>query len=166
MTSKIKWDCLTTSMSDYENPWEFNGNSFTSEDIGKFVGFVYMIESLNDGRLYIGRKYFHSIRKVKGKARRQRKESDWKTYYGSSKELLTLVEEYGKLNFKRIILSLHTTRGDCNYEEVKQQFLHDVLEDDRYLNENINGKWHRKPQHILEGRVLNENYRLGKRTEV
>lgn len=145
-------------MSDYENPWEFNGKPFTSEDIDKFVGFVYCIECNKTNQLYIGRKYFHSIRKVRGKTRRQRKESDWKTYYGSSKELLTLVEEYGKLNFKRVILSLHTTRGDCNYEEVRQQFLYNVLEDDRFLNENINGKWHRKPLHIVEGRKLNERY--------
>jgi hypothetical protein len=147
-------------MSEYENPWLFNGKPFTTEDIGKSVGFVYLIESLIDGKLYIGRKYFHSIRKVKGKTRRQRKESDWKTYYGSSEELKTIILEHGKNNFKRVILSLHSTKGDVNYEEVKQQFLNNVLEDDRFLNENINGKWHRKPAHIVEGRILNEDYRL------
>src|SRR6056300_1619583 len=133
--------------NDYDNPWTFNNKIFTSEDIGNYVGYVYVIESPT-GELYIGRKYFHSIRKVAGKTRRQRKESDWKKYYGSSKELLTLIEKYGKVDFKRIILSLHTTRGDCNYEEVKQQFLNNVLEDDRFINENINGKWHRKASHI------------------
>lgn len=151
--------------NDYDNPWTFNDKIFTSEDIGNYVGYVYVIESPT-GELYIGRKYFYSIRKVKGKTRRQRKESDWKKYYGSSKELLTLIEKYGKVEFKRIILSLHTTRGDCNYEEVKQQFLHNVLEDDRFINENINGKWHRKASHILEGRKLNENYRIPRRSQI
>jgi hypothetical protein len=151
--------------NDYDNPWTFNNKIFTSEDIGNYVGYVYVIESPT-GELYIGRKYFHSIRKVTGKTRRQRKESDWKKYYGSSKELLTLIEKYGKVDFKRIILSLHTTRGDCNYEEVKQQFLHNVLEDDRFINENINGKWHRKASHILEGRKLNENYRIPRRSQI
>jgi len=151
--------------NDYDNPWTFNNKIFTSEDIGNYVGYVYVIESPT-GELYIGRKYFHSIRKVTGKTRRQRKESDWKKYYGSSKELLTLIEKYDKVDFKRIILSLHTTRGDCNYEEVKQQFLHNVLEDDRFINENINGKWHRKASHILEGRKLNENYRIPRRSQI
>ena len=142
---------------EYTNKWKFNGKEFNSEDIGKFEGFVYVIET-PDGRFYIGRKYFSSIRKVKGMLRRRRLESDWKNYYGSSTVLKGLVEEHGKDRFNRIILSLHKTRGDCNYEEVKQQFLHDVLEDSNFLNDNINGKWHRKPQHIIDDRVINEEY--------
>ena len=152
--------------SNYDNPWQFNSKPFTSEDIGNFVGFVYVIENLIDGKIYIGRKYFYSRRKQKGKTRRVKKESDWKTYYGSSEYLKELVKEHGKENFRRVIISLHTTEGDCNYEEVRQQFLHNVLEDDRFLNENINGKWHRKPKHIIDGRVINEDYRIFERTEV
>lgn len=147
-------------MTDYENPWSFNDKPFTSDDIGKFVGFVYVIECLVNGKKYIGRKYFHTVRKVKGKTRRVRKESNWKTYYSSSEELKKLVESYGQDQFKRVILSLHTTQGDCNYEEVKLQFQHNVLENDDFLNDNINGKWHKKPSHIVEGRLLNESYRL------
>ncbi len=37
-----------------------------------------------------------------------------------------------------------------NYEEVREQFLHGVLEDETYINGNINGKWHRAPEHIRE----------------
>lgn len=151
---------------EYENPWLFNGEPFTSADIGKFVGFVYCIESLVDNKVYIGRKYFYSRRKAKGATRRKKSESNWKQYYSSSDTVKQLVEQHGKENFKRTILSLHTTEGDCNYEEVRQMFLHNVLEDDRFLNENINGKWHRKPKHIIDGRLLNENYRIPERTEV
>ena len=136
----------------YDNPWRFDGEVFDSEDIDKYQGFVYCIVNRVNGRKYIGRKYFHSIRKVKGKTRRQRSESDWKTYYGSSKELQEDIKKYGKEKFDRTILSLHITRGDCNYEEVKQQFLYNVLEEDGFYNENINGKWHRKPQYISEAR--------------
>jgi len=138
---------------DYDNPWLFNNEVFNDSDIGKFVGFVYLIVNNITSKKYIGRKYFHQVRKVKGKSRRQRSDSDWKKYYGSSKGLLDDVESLGKENFTRIILSLHTTRGDCNYEEVKQQFNQNVLEEEGWYNENINGKWHRKPTHIAEARL-------------
>lgn len=136
----------------YENPWSFNGEIFESSDIDDFQGFVYLIRNKTTDKKYIGRKYFYSIRKVKGKKKRVRSESDWKKYYGSSKELLTDVEKHGIMNFERHILSLHITRGDCNYEEVKQQFLNNVLEEDNWYNENISGKWRRIRQRILEGR--------------
>lgn len=144
---------------EYTNKWQFHGKDFDSEDIGKSQGFVYVIET-PDGKLYIGKKFFYSIRKKKGFIRRQRAESDWKNYYGSSEYLKEIVKEQGKDSFKRIILSLHKTRGDCGYEEVKQQFSHDVLENDNFLNDNINGKWFRKPQHIIDDRIINEDYNL------
>ena len=144
----------------YENSWSFNGKAFTSKDINNFVGFVYVILSQITGRFYIGRKYFFSLRRKKGEARRRKKESNWKDYYGSNEVLLQEISEQGKENYQRIILSLHTTKGDVNYEEVKQQFLCNVLEDDKYYNDNINGKWYRKADHIVKGRLLNEHYRL------
>lgn len=146
--------------TEYDNPWTFNDEPFYSEDIGKFVGFVYIIESIDDGRRYVGRKYFHNLRKVKGKTKRQRSESDWKNYYGSSEELKKLVAEKGKERFKRTIYSLHTTKGDCNYQEVRIQFKLDVLENETFINDNINGKWFKKPLHIVEGRKLNECYSI------
>jgi hypothetical protein len=151
---------LTIIETDYENPWTFNNKPFTSEDIQKYVGFVYVIIQQDSGRRYIGRKYFHTLRKEKGKAKRVRRESDWKKYYGSSGDVKADVKALGKDKFQRIILSLHTTRGDCNYEEVKQQFKNDVLEDTIYYNDNINGKWYRKSDHIVEGRIYNEDFRL------
>ena len=144
---------------EYTNKWQFNGEDFDTENIGNAEGFVYVIES-PDGRFYIGKKFFWSIRKKKGFLRRKKQESDWKRYYGSSDSLKELVELYGKDQFKRIILSLHKTKGDCNYEEVRQQFIHNVLEDERFMNDNINGKWHRKPQHIIDDRIINDMYDL------
>jgi len=145
---------------DYENPWLFNGKPFNTEDIKKYEGFVYVIISQITLRVYIGRKYFYSKRKKKGATRRTTTESNWKVYYGSNKTLQDEVKEHGKENYKRIILSLHTTKGDVNYEEVKQQFIQNVLEDDKYYNDNINGKWYRKADHIVKGRLLNEDFRL------
>jgi hypothetical protein len=134
-------------MTNYENPWTFNGKEFTSEDIGDSYGFVYLITTPN-GQKYIGRKYFWSVRKVKGKSRRQRSESDWKSYYGSSDIIKEQIKQSDKNQFKREIVSLHSTAGRVNYEEVREQFAHEVLEREEYINENINGKWHRSPEHI------------------
>jgi hypothetical protein len=134
-------------MANYENPWTFNGKAFDSEDIGDAYGFVYLITT-PDNKKYIGRKYFWSVRKVKGKSRRQRSESDWKKYYGSSDILKAQIKESDRSLFRREIISLHSTKGRVNYEEVKEQFAYGVLEDDNYLNDNINGKWHRGPEHI------------------
>ena len=127
--------------TSYENPWIFNNEIFDSCHINKFYGFVYEIECIITGKKYIGRKYFS--RKVGNK----RKESDWKTYYGSSKELLKDILLLGCNNFKRTILTLHTTRGDVNYWETKLQFELDVLNSRDeygckiYYNGNILMRW-------------------------
>jgi hypothetical protein len=134
-------------MASYENPWTFDGKEFDSEDIGNSYGFVYLI-STPTGQKYIGRKYFWSIRKAKGKSRRQRSESDWKSYYGSSEVLKEQIKQSDKSLFKREIISLHSTKGRVNYEEVREQFANEVLENDEFINDNINGKWHRSPEHI------------------
>ena len=122
----------------YENPWFFDGFVFDSEDIEKFEGFVYCIVNRKTEEKYIGRKYFYTIQKVKGKTRRQRKESNWKDYYGSSKKLLTDIEKYAKFNFSRHILSLHSTRGDCNRTEVELQWKLNILhEENGWYNDSI-----------------------------
>ena len=51
---------------DYGNPWFYNGNPFTSNDIGDNFGFVYLIENKLNGRKYIGRKYLWQFRTPKG----------------------------------------------------------------------------------------------------
>ena len=42
----------------YENPWYYKGTAFTSDDIGDFFGYVYLITNKSTGKKYIGRKYF------------------------------------------------------------------------------------------------------------
>ena len=141
---------MTDTQIEYENPWQINGSDFNGCDIGDNFGFVYRITNLVNGRSYIGRKYFWSFRKPPGKKRKVKSESDWKKYYGSSDELKADVKLYGKQNFRREILSLHTTKGQCNYEETRQLFINNVLteatEDDtpRYYNSNILGRYMRK----------------------
>jgi hypothetical protein len=111
---------------------------------------VYCLTDSVNNRKYIGRKYFWSIRtvkKVKGRRKKNKSESDWKEYYGSSKVILEIIEQHGKERFKREILSLHKTKGEVNYQEVKTQFIKEVLEavnenNERvYYNENIANRY-------------------------
>lgn len=134
----------------YENPWIYQGEIFDSPDILDYYGFVYLIECNETSRSYLGRKYFWSFRKQKGKSRKTKQESDWKNYYGSCPELKEDVKKYGKSKFKRTILSLHKTIGKTNYEETRQLFLNNVLTesldngDPKYYNSNILGRYFRK----------------------
>ena len=136
---------------DYENPWCFKGSPFLSEDIDDNFGFVYLITNLENGRRYIGRKYFWSFRTPKGKKRKVKQESDWKKYYGSCPELKEDIEKIGnRIFFKREILSLHKTKGKTNFEETRQLFINGVLTESLdtggplYYNSNILSRYFRK----------------------
>ena len=100
----------------YDNEWTYDGKIFDSDDIGDYFGFVYLITNKSNQRKYLGRKYFWSFRKPPGKKRKVKQESDWKKYYGSCPELKEDIKLYNKENFNREILSLHVTKGQCNYE--------------------------------------------------
>ena len=110
----------------------------------------YLITNKSNQRYHIGRKYFWSFRKPKGKKRKVKQESDWKRYYGSCPELKEDIKKFGKENFKREILSLHETKGKTNFEETKQLFLNEVLSQSltdgtpAYYNSNILGRYFRK----------------------
>ena len=135
---------------DYENPWMYNGNPFTSEGIRDYYGFVYLIENKLNGKKYIGRKYLWQFRTPKGKKRKVKSESDWKNYYGSCPELKEDIIKYGRENFSRTILSLHKTKGKTNFGETSQLFKNDVLTesldngDPAFYNGNILGRFYRK----------------------
>lgn len=112
----------------YENKeYEWDGESY---------GFIYLIENLENGKKYIGRKFFTSAgyKTVKKKRKKIRKESDWKDYFGSSPALKEDVDKYGKDKFKRTILRLCKTRGECNYFETKYIFDADAILDEQYYN--------------------------------
>lgn len=130
----------------YENPWLYNNEIVESNVLDDYLGFVYNITNLNDNRQYIGKKLLKrtKTKQVKGRKKRTLVESDWKEYYGSNKELQADVEKLGKHNFKREILRLCKTKGECNYHEAKLQFKLDVLEDISYYNSWIMVKVHRK----------------------
>ena len=131
----------------YENPWLYNDKVFESEDIKDYFGFCYLLTDLENGKQYIGRKYFYSVRKKKGIRKKVRSESDWKSYYSSSKKVKQLVLESGPNRFKREILSLYIKKGQVNYNETKLLFQHNVLEardengEKLYYNDNIMNRY-------------------------
>jgi hypothetical protein len=134
----------------YENPWKYNEEIFESSHIQDYFGFVYLISCSTTNRKYIGRKYFWQFRTPKGKKRKVKQESDWKQYYGSCPEMKEDVIKYGKEFFNREIISLHKTKGKCNFEETRQLFLNNVLTESldsgvpAYYNSNILNRYFRK----------------------
>lgn len=128
-------------------PWSFNGQPFVGEMADGFAGFVYLITDLENGKKYVGKKFFTGMRKQKGAKRRSKIVSDWERYFGSNDTIKALVKEIGPQRFKREILSLHHLKRDVNYCEVREQFARNVLEavDDKgerlYYNDNISGKY-------------------------
>lgn len=119
---------------DYENPWIYLDSPFTSEQISDHIGFVYKITNTNDGRFYIGKKLFTRAgrKKVKGKTKKIRVESDWMKYYSSSDELNEDVQKLGKNVFRREILRLCKSKSECTYYEAKYQFELNVLIENSY----------------------------------
>ena len=116
--------------------WTYNGKDFTEDLVGNNYGFVYQITNLTNGRKYIGKKFFYSAKtkQVKGKKKKYKASSNWQTYYGSSDNLTKDVLQLGHENFKREILHLCLTKGECGYLEAKEQFRNNVLETDNYYN--------------------------------
>jgi len=140
------------STVDYENPWLFQGLEFTSEMVKDYQGFVYLIENTTNGKKYIGKKFFVKpkvLPKTKTRKRRVRTkvESDWKTYHGSSDELLADIEAGHKV--VRSILRLCQTKGECSYYEIKEQLAVDALLKEEYYNGFVGCKIHRR--HVIDG---------------
>lgn len=143
----------TARKKDLTTPaWEFNGTKVTSPPDGTF-GFVYLIENLRDGKLYIGRKQFFSTnrKRVAGRVNRKRvvKESNWKSYWSSCDELCADVARLGTRAFRRRILCFCTTKGELGFRETEALFKNDVLTATRngrllYYNRNIMNRWFAK----------------------
>lgn len=127
-------------------------------------GFIYKVTHIPTGKKYIGKKVLYFNRNVKltkkelellreerkhqglgGRTPLKKKvvkESDWKNYYGSQKEILNLVKQSKESDFKREILKFTFNKKELTYYEVKFLFIEEVLENSsEYINDNILGKF-------------------------
>ena len=148
---------MTISIKKQATPWKGIPTDFNVSD---YEGFVYEIVNTLTLRRYIGRKYFWSKRKtkkVKGKKRKIiKKESDWRYYKSSSDELKADITRYGLSGFTFEVLSLHKTRAQTNYAEVKEMFSRDVLYSllpdgtYEYFNACILNRYYRQKQQLTE----------------
>ena len=120
--------------------WLYKNKTLKEAPEGYF-GFVYIITNLESGRKYIGRKYFGTTRRVKvaGKKRRKviRKDSNWKEYTGSSKELNNDIKTLGMLQFRFEILILGRTKGQVNYLEENIHHRYHVASNGQFYNDCI-----------------------------
>jgi hypothetical protein len=127
-------------------------------DITEWFGFVYEIKNKTNGKIYIGKKVFWNnqkkaltkaeIAEQTGPGRKPThkivtKESNWKVYRGSNKELLKDIASLGIDNFEKRILKLCKTKKQLTYFEMHYQCIKEVLLKDSY-NDNISGKYYRK----------------------
>jgi len=132
---------------------------FPDSEVGEHYGFVYIITNLETGKFYIGKKAFIHNKKKKltkkeiaeqsGPGRRSttridKVDSGWKSYWGSSKELLADIKLLGEDKFERVILCLAKNKKQLTFFELSEQIAYGVLVSDNCYNDNILGKFFRK----------------------
>lgn len=84
------------------------------------------------GNFIYGQKKIIKVKKrppLKGKVRKRKivKQSDWKTYCGSSNELKADIESLGEKEFTFEILEFCENKWMMSYEELRLQMLNNVL---------------------------------------
>ena len=132
--------------------WKLNqGLEYNQEAFG----FIYEISNnaLPEPKKYIGKKQCISRVKrkpLKGKTRNRidHKESDWKTYTGSSNDLNADIAKYGKDKFTFTILEWCNSKFELGYKEIKMQLHHDVILKECFYNGIVNCRLGRPPKNF------------------
>ena len=115
------------------------------------VGFVYKITNKSTGKMYVGRKNVKRRVKTKVKTKNKNaknatkskvaiKSSDWASYIGSNKTLITEITSYGKDEFTFEILGFLFTQGQLNYVEENIQHFLNVTLSENYYNDSIGSR--------------------------
>lgn len=138
---QIVEQCRDRNYDDSCYPWLWNGKPI-DQPLDQHQSFVYLITNKITGKQYIGFKTTTSrkTRVIKGKKKRTYCDSDWKTYYSSSQNLLHDVGIYGRGNFIREVIAWTVDKSVGKYVEALVQFQRNVLttDHDRYYNGIIN----------------------------
>ena len=151
--------------------WSYQGRVITSiKDMPEGTyGFIYEVVYKPTDTRYIGKKvlYFERNKRlgkkalnalmeeraekgVRGRVPLKQKvvsESDWVSYFGSQKEILTLSkEDNAGENWEKRILQFVPNKKLLTYYETKYLFKNGILEDkdSTHINDNILGKFFRK----------------------
>jgi hypothetical protein len=129
------------------------------EDFDGAFGFIYKIQHKESKRYYIGKKVLQNnitkkltkkqLADQSGRGRKPtteviQKESNWKNYWGSSKDFLEYIKQEGEDKFERKILYVVPTKKLLTYYEIKAQMENNCLENPLCYCDNINGKFFRK----------------------
>jgi len=132
----FKWDLIQQFNMSH---WLYKNKIIEEAPDGAF-GFVYLITNKKTGKKYIGRKYFGKVRRIKRKSNKRRKvirkDSDWRTYIGSSKILQEQINNK-KSNFIFEILAFGKTKGQVNYIEENLHHKFHVSVSDEFYNDCI-----------------------------
>lgn len=107
------------------------------------LGFVYRITEIESGRSYIGQKKITTIETrppLKGYIRKRKfiKQTDWRTYCGSSTEVKLAVVKKGEKAFKFEILCFTDSKWMLSYLELWFQMKEGVMFDDNSFNGIVN----------------------------
>lgn len=109
-----------------------NGHWDFPEQMGKGVGFVYVIYDRYLNRAYLGKKNFLSKAvKTRGKP------SDWKTYKSSSEVLAAHFKERPREEFLFLCIEQYKTASGLSYAETWSQCLAETPTTDAWYNTRI-----------------------------
>ena len=138
--------------------WLYNGKTYdpTEEELNELVGFVYIITEVENGMMYIGKKLFWKpkilpITKKRKRRRRTVVQSDWRDYFSSNKTIMEEVSTKSGDAYRREILHLCMSKGECSYKEAREQFDREVLLRDDYRNGIINCRINAKHLNKMRG---------------
>ena len=140
-----------------DHTWYYEGKVFQDDMIPEnAVGFVYIIKITIDEvtRWYIGKKNFYSERNVpkgkkelaamtdkRGSKKKKVRKLNYQKYHSSNKLIKEAVANGAVC--KKYILKICYSKTELTYQETRYLFKLDALEDNKYLNDNILGRFYR-----------------------